>query len=1002
MNKKLILLILALPLFLMISLFTATNTVSLAVSVPVSKIEYTGDSVVYLDLDQNETYYPEYTIYPTSAANKKVDIVTEPIGENPLCNLLYVDGYIIPTSPGMAKVYLTTVDGGYRAGFIVQVNSVVLKAVHAEVTKDELYVGEIAMIGTTFEPTNASDTVLTYTSTNPSVASVNDKGMITALSKGTASIIVASESNPDVFDVINVTVHNKDALDISHTEITTSSLGGSLMASVDSDGINYRISCKLRAPSGELLPDGIVDLVLTDDEGVITLEYAFKDSGFYGSFVIELTIETELGLTVTKTCTVERVKDISLKFDSEGTPSYFLGNNTLTFTLTPEDADVSYTYSASNDNVTGLIRSGSRLIFKAEKTGVTTITLTAVDNDNPENTKTVTIDIVILPRSITITETGKSYGDEDQFVIGSTDAAGQTMRFPLTATFGKEAVGHGFYESVTWMTDADPAAVDITSDGKLAVLDSTFNGVVNVYCLVRYGTVEYKSEPMRILCVGNAVNVYSYADLLSATRQKKPVVLHTDIIEDFGAVSGTFVYENYADYTEILSTYDTDKYGEGGATVKVLISFYDDVYGNGHTINAHNVTYRLDATGALKSDAIFKGPLNFVDMTEGDVSKNGGMVSVKAQDNIAFAVYDDVSLRNVTLKSCDLEEYEGTYDLTDLNYVGTTVEVFGDNVDIAYSRLYNGRVVLRAFGTIDDPTESIHINISNSVLSSAREFILRMGSNQFMQGDYDEPSPDLRDEVRGKLTDGSLTEEECLVLNSLLTKMGGTYPVQKIYDTFTPEEQALYQKLFIRTFVTVKNTAFRDAGIFAIGVDTHFAGGALADGTQFKQLNGLIDHWQGMAKTAYGAMLTFEGDVRMYCWKPLEEVDSSTLIEIIGTSEYAEQLNFNVAELVRVISEKPGFTNVIKQYNGRAYVHAGIAFFGGGKNYGVMETKDYSFHSFNKYEIGLSDTDAGYLQAAAGEEKFYFILHDATSTFTPEEQENMLANDAYGFISKKD
>ena len=52
MNKKIILLLLILPLFLMVSLFAATRTVSLAVEVPVSGIEILGDRIVYLDLDQ--------------------------------------------------------------------------------------------------------------------------------------------------------------------------------------------------------------------------------------------------------------------------------------------------------------------------------------------------------------------------------------------------------------------------------------------------------------------------------------------------------------------------------------------------------------------------------------------------------------------------------------------------------------------------------------------------------------------------------------------------------------------------------------------------------------------------------------------------------------------------------------------------------------------------------------------------------------------------------------
>ena len=65
MNKKLISLILVLPLILMISLFTAVNTVSLAVSVPVSKIEILGPEIVYLDLDKQEKHFIEYAVYPT-------------------------------------------------------------------------------------------------------------------------------------------------------------------------------------------------------------------------------------------------------------------------------------------------------------------------------------------------------------------------------------------------------------------------------------------------------------------------------------------------------------------------------------------------------------------------------------------------------------------------------------------------------------------------------------------------------------------------------------------------------------------------------------------------------------------------------------------------------------------------------------------------------------------------------------------------------------------------
>ena len=150
------------------------------------------------------------------------------------------------------------------------------------------------------------------------------------------------------------------------------------------------------------------------------------------------------------------------------------------------------------------------------------------------------------------------------------------------------------------------------------------------------------------------------------------------------------------------------------------------------------MAYGLDATDQLKSDALFKGPLNFVSMSESSSS----LVSVKAQDNISFAVYENVTLNNVVLSSCDIKaDKDRNYDLTDLTYVGTTVEVFGDNVNIDYCRINNGRTVLRVFGDIEDSSKVINVNVKNSVLSSAREFIIRMGTNAFVDGVVGNASP---------------------------------------------------------------------------------------------------------------------------------------------------------------------------------------------------------------------------------------------------------------------
>ena len=75
----------------MISLFTTTNTVSLAIDIPVSGIEIISDDIVYLSLDSSETYTIDYTVYPTNATKQEVVFSIEEIEGSRLCKLEYSD-----------------------------------------------------------------------------------------------------------------------------------------------------------------------------------------------------------------------------------------------------------------------------------------------------------------------------------------------------------------------------------------------------------------------------------------------------------------------------------------------------------------------------------------------------------------------------------------------------------------------------------------------------------------------------------------------------------------------------------------------------------------------------------------------------------------------------------------------------------------------------------------------------------------------------------------------
>ena len=1006
MTKKILLLVLFLPIIIMLCLFTTTDVVSLAIDIPVSGIDVFENNIVYLDLDTEEKYKVEYTVYPTNATNQAVSMTTEKIDDVRLATLEYENGYIIPKSIGMAKVYMTTADGGFKDSFIVQVDSNMLQEINCEISKDEIYVGDKAIISTEFVPSNAKNQVLSYSSSDELVATVDKRGNVTGVGRGEAIITIFSIDDNEVKDTVKIKVNNTDVLDISSPNLTIWNSTGMVNLSIDSDA-SYELKYQVLDSFNNPIANSPIKVTFgeEDENGNVALSYEFIDEAYVGKISLEITITTELGYTLTKTIEIEKVDKIEASFEyGDETPS-FNQNTTgiMNFILNPSDADVTYKVMTSNDNAVVTEMDGI-IIFKAVKAGVVTVTVEVYSKDVTEPVK-CWVECVILPAKFNINELGNSYGIEGTWTVGAThiDQNGEmaTTTNKITLSYGKteekDPAGEGFLTNTHFVAcdlnnNNKINAITIDDEGYFQITDTTFVGEVKLKAVFEYKGVKKETTALIVKCVGNAVNVSNYEDLLAVTKANKAVVL-TGNITDFGFKKDGTAMPVADTYVEIPTTYDWTYYKNLGATeapkLKVLIQFKNNVYGNGYTINAHNITYKLDSTGALLDEALFRGPLNFVGVTD----TNSSAASVKGQDNICFAVYEGVTISNVELKGCNLDSGSSdTYDLTDLNYIGTTVEVLGDNVNFEYSRLTNGRTVLRAFGDVNDPNKVINVNIKNSIISGAREFLIRMGSNAFVQGSLENTSP--------------------VLPNNTVT----TFPVYPTYNRMSADNKQKYDQAFIKTYVNVKNSAFKDCGIFSIGIDSHFSGALLADGSSDQILGGkfadiLGPGWKDLAKTSYGSKLTFDGDVRIYDWKNLDNVDSSTLIEILGNNSLFNSLLFDVKFMVSELADPENFDgkfqNIVYRdtVENKTYVHGGIAFFGGGKNYGVFEAinTDKSFVNLSGYEISFADIKRTELQMAAGDEEFYFLLCDATAlNFTPAIQNNLIASgDAYEFVYNK-
>lgn len=677
----------------------------------------------------------------------------------------------------------------------------------------------------------------------------------------------------------------------------------------------------------------------TVDGSVVSTQYVLSADELSAPAGYVFTLPAELSGNLEVVGEAEEVPvEVTIAF-GQGTDSIPVGAQGVNVPVTVTGA-TDWTVEASNDNI-AIRKMSGMILVEANKVGVTQITVKAGDVE-------LSKDIVIKPESLTINESAKTYGIENVYTIGRTNVSGAASKNTLNVSCAK--IGEGFAENVTWTSNSAKATIN---NGEITLAQGVGAEIVTF-------TAEFfgVKASFDVRCVFDGVNVNNYADLYTATKAQKTIVLGSDIA--FPTNPAEIKYET------IHTTYDDTYYANIGkqseATIKVLLQFKNDLYGNGYEINAHNATLGLlDATGALTSNSIFRGPLDFVALTESGSSA----ASVKGQDNVCFGIYEGVTVNNVILKAANLEE-----DLTELLYAGTTVEVFGDNVTIEYSRIMNGRTVLRVFGDVNDANKVINVDVKNCVLSGAREFILRMGSNAFVHEANN----------RSPFIGGNQ-------LDLIGIKKGGAKP-------------ANYEKDYIKTYVNVSNTVFKDAGIFAVGIDSHFAGTALHDGTAFKGTFQGFEYWKNLAKTSYGAKLTFSGEVKMYNWKKLDDIDSSTLIEmnevVLNNEEVSALLTFDIGALVDVASKKDGLSTIVT--NG--YVHAGIAFFGGGKNYGLFE--DNANSNLEGFEVSLGDVDKSKLENAAGDEHFYFNIYDSsTSGFTPEMQENMSAEDMYACIYNK-
>lgn len=1009
MKKKIIALIMIIPIVFLIALFSVGKAAGVYADIPVTGIQITTqneDGFIDVDVAKYEPIAFLAQVQPVNARNQKYSLEISGVGGDEAPDgFEIIDGKLyIKNVVGKAKITAISAEKGFKDSVIVSAYSTKVLRIYPKVNGEKIASDVVSIDGgenvfsAELYPENLSGETRIFEEIGDNhILKLNAvTGVAQALFSGETQVrITCPEGRGEGREkVLNVKVN----VDTDSTGFAVNGKSSGAKATVKNNATTAKLFVESKKDALDIsdlaLPDGVsVDNIekIGEKKFVLTLSFGkeFSDEEISG-----MVGETDFSLEFVK----YNLKVRTSYYDGEDHDGEVVeikqkNNTKVTYVANSEiddDVDVKFEIDGATDVIT-LEQYGPFANITAKKRGFAKIKITA-EQDGEVIEIEKTIRVVPNVYSMEFADSAKEYGIENILTIGGKKPNGRpdarTFFIRVVTEAGSETftdeflnIAFSYDESLIsckaqTATNADAVSAEIRATGTgLTTLNAQLTNY-NSY----FGT--NICAKIRLRAVKDGRNVGNYEELKTVTEAGHIVVLTSNVMLGVKK-DGTAMTEDELkkDVKKFTTTYDKtyldniDKNDEN-KKVQYLIEFKNHVYGNGFEINADKFTQCKDATGLPK---IFKGPLNFVAISS---------ASVKGQDNVSFLVKtDDVLINNVVLKGCSddsLLEEDGQFNLSKLNYVGTTLEI-AKSAKLLNSRVSNGRTVVRIFAggsTMGSPVvedksafnvqdEKINVHIESCVLSNAREFILKIGSNRALKQ---------KDEVQRKLRKEKDNE---------------------YYSPYSESNKTdkYFNDNYLINDVTLKNSVLETSGLFSVGMETHFSGAFLLGGT--------ITTWKDCAATSYASALRIVGDVKMLDWKNLSNVDSSTLIEVTGDAN--PWLSMNVAEMMKEVAKvEEKCRDIILNVGGTEYVHGGIAFYGGGYNYSYLDLTEANDETkqFGVYDVNISvlknskdekiKQQGEMLPLAAGAGDFRFYLYNNKSSRNLSWQENIKNQESQG------
>ena len=219
-------------------------------------------------------------------------------------------GLVMATGCGTAVVYVTTNDGGYTASCVVKVPRHVESIIFNKSSMD-LKVGESEQLNTTILPSDASNKKLIWTTENSVIATVDDKGTVTALKAGETMIKATSDDKKDIIATCKVIVTQPaTGISLNKEKCTLTSIGESteLEATVSpEDASNKNVKWKSTDESVCIVANGTIVAV---GSGVCVIIATSEDGGHMATCTVTVNIYNSVeGVKDAKAITIESISD---------------------------------------------------------------------------------------------------------------------------------------------------------------------------------------------------------------------------------------------------------------------------------------------------------------------------------------------------------------------------------------------------------------------------------------------------------------------------------------------------------------------------------------------------------------------------------------------------------------------------------------------------------------------------------------------------------------------